>query len=533
VNDTLPDREPTLGKYRILESIGRGGFATVYKARHISLGSEVALKVMLRVLSEEESFVQRFQLEARQTARLDHPNIVRVLDLDEDQGQVFIAMEYVQGRDLRQMIKGQLLPLEQVVAIIRQVAEALDYAHSRDLVHRDVTPGNILVREDGAVKLADFGIVKAITNTKLTQTGATIGTPAYMSPEQTQGHTVTNQSDIYSLGVVAYEMLTGRVPFSGDTPVSVGVKHVNESPPPPSSISSRARAPVESVLLKALAKKPDDRYQTARSFAEALAEAIDHLQQTKLDDAYATVSDLIEKRQYSAALEELMALRELQPGNSRIEALIDKVQNYLQLASLQKEAEEHLNAAHDLTKRMIKTDPDFPGIQAVTQLLASRFQNVPKGRQQDKAPGSLGWNWIFIVGVAVIVTAYQSTTWKWIDQVVRTVDAAGQAVNRETVVSIGGYGIFLVARAPVVIWLMVVPVAVATAIFLFQWRRGNKLTPIVRALLVTLLALGVIGSVLMVFEFENLGSTIAILIGALLCLTAVMRNVWGSRLSSR
>ena len=248
MNDTLPDREPTLGKYRILESIGRGGFATVYKARHISLGSEVALKVMLRVLSEEESFVQRFQLEARQTARLDHPNIVRVLDLDEDQGQVFIAMEYVQGRDLRQMIKGQLLPLEQVVAIIRQVAEALDYAHSRDLVHRDVTPGNILVREDGAVKLADFGIVKAITNTKLTQTGATIGTPAYMSPEQTQGHTVTNQSDIYSLGVVAYEMLTGRVPFSGDTPVSVGVKHVNESPPPPSSISSRARAPVESVV---------------------------------------------------------------------------------------------------------------------------------------------------------------------------------------------------------------------------------------------------------------------------------------------
>lgn len=533
MNDTQLDKELTLGKYHILELIGRGGFATVYKARHIGLGSEVALKVMRRDLSEEENFVQRFQLEARQMARLDHPNIVRVVDLDEDQGQVFIAMELVQGRDLRQLIKNQPLPLEQVVAIIRQVAEALDNAHSRGLVHRDVTPGNILVREDGVVKLADFGIVKALTNTRLTQTGATIGTPAYMSPEQTQGHAVTNQSDIYSLGIVAYEMVTGRVPFSGDTPVVVGVKHVNEPPPPPSKISPRAQEPVESVLLKALAKKPGDRYQTARSFAEELAAAVNHLQKHKLDDAYATALALIERRDYSAALEALKALREHQPGDSQIEALTRKVQNYVQLAALQKEAEQHLNAAHNLTERMVKRDPNFPGIQEITQLLATRFQNVPKGRRQDVEPRRVGWNWLFLLGAAVIVTAYQSTTWTWIDNVVRIVASSGQAVNRETVVSIGGYGIFLVARAPVAIWIMVVPVAVATAIFLFQWRRGNKYTPFVRALLVTLLALGVIGAVLMAFEFENLGSTIAILIGALLCLTAVMRDFWGARLSSR
>ncbi|MEJ2746545.1 MAG: serine/threonine-protein kinase, partial [Anaerolineae bacterium] len=254
-------KERTLGKYRLLEQLGKGGFSTVYRAENMSLGNEVALKILDPVLAKDESFVRRFRREARRTALLDHPNIVRVLDLDQANGEFFIAMEYVPSKDLRDLLStGELMPLDQVVSITRQLGAALDYAHAHGLVHRDVKPGNVLVREDGTVKLTDFGLVHASEGSRLTQTGTTMGTPSYMSPEQTRGTEVDGRADLYALGVMVYEFITGRVPFQGDTPVSTAYMHVHEPPPLPSTINQRAGGAIEAVLLKALAKNPDDRY---------------------------------------------------------------------------------------------------------------------------------------------------------------------------------------------------------------------------------------------------------------------------------
>lgn len=194
--------EKFLGRYRIIELLGQGGFAAVYRAENTSLGIEVALKIMDQSLARDEQFMTRFRQEARETARLDHPNIVRVLDLNQIDDQLFIAMEYIPGRDLSRWMneKGPLLPMEQVVSVVNQIASALDYAHQQKLFHRDIKPHNILIRPDGGVKLVDFGIVKAAEGTRLTKTGTLIGTPAYMSPEQIKGLEVGPGSDNYSLG---------------------------------------------------------------------------------------------------------------------------------------------------------------------------------------------------------------------------------------------------------------------------------------------------------------------------------------------
>jgi serine/threonine protein kinase len=262
-----------LGPYQLLEEIGRGGMAVVYKAWQTGLERYVALKVLPPQLTLDPVFDRRFRQEARASASLQHPNIVVVYDVGEEAGIHYIVMEYLAGHPLSQIVQEQgTLPLGQVVHIVEQVAAALDYAHSQKLVHRDIKPANIIVGPNGRAKLTDFGIVKAANGTSLTRTGTMVGTPEYMSPEQIRGLSVGPEADIYALGVVAYEMLGGRRPFEGDT---AAVLYGQAQLQPPSLQSLRPELPpgVEATISQALAKDPARRFQQAGGFATALAAA--------------------------------------------------------------------------------------------------------------------------------------------------------------------------------------------------------------------------------------------------------------------
>ena len=261
------------GKYQITELIGQGGMASVYMAEHLSMQRTVAVKVMEPLLvSKDPTFKERFMNEARTSFDLRHPNIINVFDVDEDDGVLFMVMDYIQGLTLKDMIEQRgPLPIGEAQQILKGVASALDFAHGKGLIHRDIKSSNIIIRsEDGQPVLMDFGIAKAAQSQKLTQTGINIGTPEYMSPEQADGRPATRASDIYALGIVAYEMLTGRVPFSTETPTATLLKHITAQPQPPRTRQPGIPHEAENAVLRALAKLPDQRYASAGEFINAL-----------------------------------------------------------------------------------------------------------------------------------------------------------------------------------------------------------------------------------------------------------------------
>jgi beta-lactam-binding protein with PASTA domain/tRNA A-37 threonylcarbamoyl transferase component Bud32 len=253
------------GRYELTHLIARGGMAQVYRAMDRQLERPVALKVLFPELSVDRTFVERFRREAQAAANLSHPNIVPVFDWGEDDGSYFIVMEYVEGRPLSAVLRDpQPMPPRQIATIGAGVAAALAFAHRHGVVHRDVKPGNVLITPDGDVKVTDFGIARAMnTEESLTQTGAVMGTAAYFSPEQAEGKGVDSRSDIYSLGVVLYEMAVGRPPFTGDSPVAVASKHVRDMPVLPRQANPTVPPALEAVIMKAMAKNPDDRYGSA------------------------------------------------------------------------------------------------------------------------------------------------------------------------------------------------------------------------------------------------------------------------------
>ena len=267
-------------RYEIGETLGYGGMAEVHRGRDVRLGREVAVKVLRADLARDPSFQARFRREAQAAASLNHPAIVAVYDTGEEDmygNQPYIVMEYVEGRTLRDVLKveGRLMP-RRAMEIVADVCAALDFSHRNGIVHRDVKPGNVMITRTGAVKVMDFGIARAVADNSatVTQTAAVNGTAQYLSPEQARGENVDARSDVYSTGVLLFELITGSPPFTGDSPVAVAYQHVRENPPPPSTLNPDVPPELDAIVLKAMAKNPVNRYQSAGEMRADLIRAI-------------------------------------------------------------------------------------------------------------------------------------------------------------------------------------------------------------------------------------------------------------------
>ena len=263
----------SLGRYHILEKLGEGGMATVYKAYDTRLERHVALKVITPSRGHSEKFLRRFDREAKILAKLSHPNIVGVIDSGEENGLPFLVLEYIPGGTLKQKLSGEPIPWREAARILLPIAQALEYAHQQGIIHRDVKPSNILLTESDVPMLSDFGIAKMLEadeTLELTGTGVGVGTPDYMAPEQGLGRKVDQRADIYSLGIIYYEMLTGRKPYQADTPLAVMMKQANEPLPNPRQYVLDLPSDVEAVLSKSLAKEPRYRFQEMGEFANNL-----------------------------------------------------------------------------------------------------------------------------------------------------------------------------------------------------------------------------------------------------------------------
>ena len=246
-----------------MRKLGAGGMANVYLAEDQELGRRVAIKILNDRHANDDQFVERFRREAKNAAALSHPNIVSIYDRGEAEGTYYIAMEYVDGRSLKELIVSRgPAPLTVAIEYARQILSALRFAHRHGIVHRDIKPHNALVDAEGRVKVTDFGIARAGTS-QMTEAGSIVGTAQYLSPEQARGTNVDQRSDLYSLGIVLYELLTGSVPFNGDTPVEIAMKHLSTMSEPPSARRSDVPRDLDLIVMRALAKDPDDRYQNA------------------------------------------------------------------------------------------------------------------------------------------------------------------------------------------------------------------------------------------------------------------------------
>ncbi|MCP4538754.1 MAG: SUMF1/EgtB/PvdO family nonheme iron enzyme [Chloroflexi bacterium] len=317
-----------LGKYEILKEIGRGGFAVVYKARDPKLKQVMALKVLHSHLAGDQDVVQRFLGEASKVVQLKHRGIVRIYAVDEDKGIPYIAMDYLPGGTLAKRLSGEPLPLDGAITIVEQVAAALDHAHNRELVHRDVKPANILFDDEGEAVLVDFGLVKSLAESGLTSKDTMMGTPAYMAPEQANtAAEVDARVDVYALGIVAYEMLTGRVPFEADSPLTVLNAHGKESPPDLCALNKKLDKSVAAVVLKALEKKSEKRYQSAGAFARALRKAWQAVHKaaqakTTLADLYARVQEAMKANQWGAVVSLCVEIRNINPDYRDVSTLL-------------------------------------------------------------------------------------------------------------------------------------------------------------------------------------------------------------------
>src|SRR5690348_217572 len=251
------------GRYRLLDVLGDGGMARVYRAEDVRLHRIVAVKTLHRQYLSQPEFIRRFEQEAQLAANLTHPNIVAIYDVGRDGDAYYIVMEYVEGRSLKALIAREApLPLDRTVPIMRQLGLALDAAHAHGVIHRDIKPENILLTPANEVKVGDFGIARALTGAAHTATGMVLGSVSYFAPEQAQGRPATAESDIYSSGIVLYEMLTGHLPFVADNPLATAMQQITQQPAPPRALVPALPPGVDAVVLKALAKNPEARFHS-------------------------------------------------------------------------------------------------------------------------------------------------------------------------------------------------------------------------------------------------------------------------------
>ena len=270
-------------RYEIIKSIGEGGMANVYLANDTILDREVAVKVLRGDLSTDEKFIRRFQREALSVSNLSHPNIVEVYDVGEEDGQYYIVMEYIEGKTLKQLLnKRGALTLPEVIDIMTQLTDGLSHAHEAYIIHRDIKPQNIMIEDNGTVKITDFGIAMAVNATQFTQTNSVMGTVHYLPPEQANGKGATVKSDIYSLGILMYELLTGSVPFKGDNAVEIALKHMKEKLPSIRKQNPLIPQSVENIVIKACAKNPRNRYDTVKEMHDDIVSAMERENEKKI-----------------------------------------------------------------------------------------------------------------------------------------------------------------------------------------------------------------------------------------------------------
>ena len=263
-------------RYEIIKTIGEGGMANVYLAHDTILDRKVAIKVLRGDLSNDEKFIRRFKREALSVSNLSHPNIVEVYDVGEEDGNYYIVMEYIEGKTLKQLLqKRGALTLTEVIDIMSQLTDGLAHAHEAYIIHRDIKPQNIMIEDNGRIKITDFGIAMALNSTQLTQTNSVMGSVHYLPPEQANGKGATVKSDIYSLGILMYELLTGSVPFKGDTAVEIALKHMKEKIPSVRKQNPTIPQSVENIILKATAKNPKNRYDSVREMHADLETALE------------------------------------------------------------------------------------------------------------------------------------------------------------------------------------------------------------------------------------------------------------------
>lgn len=276
------------GRYEILEVVGSGGMAIVYKAKDKLLDRCVAVKMLRDELQDDKDFVERFKAEARSAASLNHPNVVSVFDVGTDGDREYFVMEYIEGITLKEIIDTKQLGWKTACSYGVQIAGAIEHAHRKNIVHRDIKPHNIMITKDNVVKVTDFGIARAVTSSTIVRAGNVIGSVHYFSPEQASGGAVDFKSDIYSMGVVLYEMLTGKVPFDAENPVAIAKMHVDNQARPPMELNPEIPEAVNDIVLKAIAKQPSKRYQKSEEFAADLKKVIADPESINVKDEDAT-----------------------------------------------------------------------------------------------------------------------------------------------------------------------------------------------------------------------------------------------------
>jgi serine/threonine protein kinase len=460
----------SLGKYQIIEELGHGGFASVYKAHDPDLGLDVALKVLEPNLMRDRAFVERFRTEARVAARLRHPNIARVLNIDQAEGRLFIAIEYVPGRNLRDCLAEQpVLDWTSVSPIIQQVADALDYAHAQGVLHRDVKPSNILLADSGTAVLSDFGLAKAIEASHITTAGTTVGTYAYMAPEQASGTDVDARADLYSLGVVAYELCTGRVPFISDSTPALIHDQVYTAPPTPSQVNSRVTTPIDTILLKALAKDREQRYQTGHEFAADLKTAIAQATGEHLTELYQQAVALQQRGDLEAAEAKFQELLAIQPGHAEAQALLAEIrtqrgsqQRYQLLADQMKQMQSE-------AAELRQMNPTLDDPAQILNLLApsqTRSAAAPAASTRSlstrsKLPILIAGLTSFLLFIVAAVLAFAGT-----QKMQETFNAISPTVWGNTL-GMGNYflGVSVGVIAATIVWLV---------IFVVTWRIRSK-----------------------------------------------------------